>query len=110
MKELCDCGKMATWIYVPDGWFKCDDCVSRGCTCQLDLEDDERLPDFNNFDEYNKFKQELRDGTNPFVSKHARDEQGRLLPCVEFFYSEEGFDEGTDGIDIIESFFENRVK
>jgi hypothetical protein len=26
-KELCSCGKMATWIYVPNGWFNCDNCI-----------------------------------------------------------------------------------
>ena len=36
-KELCDCGKVATWCYMPgysDGNpNNCDDCVPRGCTC-----------------------------------------------------------------------------
>ena len=36
-KEKCDCGKMATWWYMP-GYsegspLRCDDCVPRGCEC-----------------------------------------------------------------------------
>jgi hypothetical protein len=37
MKELCDCGKVASWCYLPgfsDGSpYFCDDCVHRGCSC-----------------------------------------------------------------------------
>lgn len=37
-KHLCDCGKMAVWLYGPSysegvNPFHCDDCVPRGCTC-----------------------------------------------------------------------------
>jgi hypothetical protein len=28
-KELCSCGEMATWIYMPNSWYKCDNCVYR---------------------------------------------------------------------------------
>jgi hypothetical protein len=36
--ELCHCGKIAQWIYMP-GYsggrspYSCDDCVPRGCSC-----------------------------------------------------------------------------
>ena len=38
LKEYCDCGKLATWSYMP-GYgsgaspYHCDDCVPRGCDC-----------------------------------------------------------------------------
>ena len=37
-REVCDCGKIAVWDYMP-GYFgggnsySCDDCVHRGCSC-----------------------------------------------------------------------------
>jgi hypothetical protein len=32
--EMCD--KMATWIYMPDSNFYCDEHVSGGCSCRED--------------------------------------------------------------------------
>ena len=37
-KDLCDCGEIAVWCYMP-GYFEggnpnsCDECVPRGCEC-----------------------------------------------------------------------------
>ena len=42
MTDLCDCGKIAVWLYMPsyDGPqrndFYCDDCVPRGCSCNME--------------------------------------------------------------------------
>ena len=38
MKQKCDCGNIATWLYMPcssskENPFYCDDCVHRGCSC-----------------------------------------------------------------------------
>jgi len=67
MKRLCNyCKtKMAVWVYMPkdDRWY-CDDCISRGCSCNID----------------------------PDTHEEDRDEQGRLLPCCEYEYDAEGFD------------------
>jgi len=83
-KELCDCGKVATWDYMPGysggaNSYSCDDCVPRGCSCNhryLELPDKEDYP----------FKW-IDDKT--WVSV---DEQGREYPCVEYSYDEEGWD------------------
>ena len=83
MKEKCECGKMAQWMYMPsdDGNdpYYCDNCVPRGCSCQ---------EEFVNEDDYLK---EILTGDEPMVSRI--DEKGRLLPCCEFEYSKEGFNE-----------------
>ena len=55
--------------------FLCDDCVPRGCTCNsYPLDEDWENTDPNNW------QQEL-------------DEQGRELPCCEWGYEEDGYDE-----------------
>jgi hypothetical protein len=105
MIELCECGKIAVWIYMPRAEFYCDDCVSRGCDCQLDHEDDFCLRGVETLDDYNNFLKGLRDGTNPLVEKHAKDEQGRLLPCVEFMYDANGFECGSSGVDVLNKMF-----
>lgn len=63
------CGKMAVWYYMPsDGRYAaneyCDDCIHRGCSCNID----------------------------PETGEEDRDEQGRLMPCCEFGYDENGID------------------
>lgn len=41
MEGLCDCGKEAVWLYMPSyegtqrNDFYCDDCVARGCSCNM---------------------------------------------------------------------------
>lgn len=67
MKIFCQkCNiKIATWYYMPNGkYYYCDNCVSRGCSCNED-------------DDGNQLK----------------DEFGRSYPCVEYDYDENGFDE-----------------
>jgi hypothetical protein len=70
VKVRCDfCNaKMATWEYMPrDFEYYCDDCVPRGCSCNLigDVDDESGI--------------------------EATDELGRLLPCCEFLYSKNGW-------------------
>jgi len=70
MKIICcneKCNKVALWRYMPgtDNWAYCDDCVPRGCSCTYDLEG--LVPD--------------------------KDSLGRLEPCCEYDYSEEGYNE-----------------
>ena len=68
VKVRCDIchAKIATWEYMPRGFeYYCDDCVPRGCSCNLIGDDDSGV--------------------------EATDEQGRLLPCCEFGYSQNGW-------------------
>jgi len=65
----CQCGKLATWAYLPKGdWYRCDGCVPRGCDCNM------------LFDEQGN------------LVKEWLDDDGRQLPCCEWNYYEEGFD------------------
>ena len=58
--------KKAVWVYVPNShYFYCDDCISRGCSCNVD----------------------------PNTGVEDTDEKGRLLPCCEYDYDLDGFDD-----------------
>jgi hypothetical protein len=89
-KELCDCGKNATWIYMPgypegDNPYSCDDCVPRRCSCihnYLEM-DPEHLPEGIEGKDWK--------WVEPGVWTYI-DEQGREYPCAEYNYSEDGFD------------------
>lgn len=69
----CDCGKKPSWLYMPghnqdSNDFYCDDCVPRGCSCNIEPRDG----DIDNSDPDNWYE--------------PVDEQGRRFPCCEFFY------------------------
>ena len=103
-KEVCrKCGKVATWVYIP-GYqgggspFSCDDCVSRGCSCNYryvkeeEFEDD--LPEGEEGIDYKWVE------CNPFNENQkyekgvvwtSLDEKGREYPCCEYDYEKEGF-------------------
>lgn len=63
---------LAVWYYMPhfqnkaeeENYF-CDNCISRGCSCNLIIGSD---------------------------SEEELDERGRQLPCIEYDYSETGYD------------------
>ena len=96
-KELCDCGKTATWVYMP-GYSNggnpnyCDDCVPRGCSCN------HRYVDVNAYHpplekpEYPTIKDKpwiwIEEGK---VWTHV-DESGRQFPCCEYMHDEDGWD------------------
>ena len=97
MKELCDCGKIATWIYVPgfsggDSPFFCDDCVPRGCSCNHEYVDTESyVPSLD------KPNLPLESDMPIKWLEEGKiwcrvDEQGREYPCCEYDYDENGFD------------------
>lgn len=67
---------MAVWFDMAgyDSDFFCDDCVPRGCSCNVEPIDGDI---FN---------------LNPVNWRQNKDSLGRLLPCCEFSYSEDGFD------------------
>lgn len=33
MKQLCECGEIATYMYMPGDEVYCDKCLPRGCSC-----------------------------------------------------------------------------
>lgn len=86
MKIKCKCGKIATWMYMPSGElsekdsYKCDNCVPRGCSCCWVPKDD-----IDVFDDIAM--------SNPENYYEELDNQGRKLPCCEWWYDEEGWED-----------------
>ena len=89
-KELCDCGKTAVWCYLPgfssgDNPHFCDDCVSRGCSCNWN----------STLEEYENKPEGIKDVDYKWIDSTTWthiDEKGREYPCVEYMYDEEGWD------------------
>ena len=97
-KELCKCGKLAVWVYMPgysfgDSPYSCDDCVPRGCECNhryVNIDDYE--PHFDNPD-----LPEGDEGVDWKWIDHGKvwvflDEKGREYPCAEFDRDYDGFE------------------
>jgi len=101
--ELCDCGKVAVWCYMPGfqegSPYFCDDCISSpddaGCSCNWHYSksgrhDEIELPEGI---EGKDFKYIVReDITKEDGIWIHLDEKGRPYPCAEYCYSEEGFE------------------
>lgn len=71
MDRCSKCGKKATWWYGPGDGNACDDCVPRGCSCNLELKPGVKEIDFgagNTMDDYYQ----------------PTDELGREWPCCEW--------------------------
>ena len=104
--ELCDCGKVAVWCYMPgfqDGnSFVCDDCISStedvGCSCNWhyskygDGEQPEgiegkdwRYVEHAGSEHMGEIKKEKGIWVN-------LDDRGRPYPCAEYWHSKEGFE------------------
>ena len=83
----CKCGKIAVWCYMPGekDCFCCDDCVPRGCSCNIELKD-ELVTDDLTQEQY----EELYKDKNNLVEQ--RDDKNRKRPCCEWWYDEEGFE------------------
>ena len=76
---ICEkCGKPADWMYIDDTTL-CDDCVPRGCSCNLELKDDIEFI----LDEYGNIDNPEEDYHQPL------DEYGREYPCCEWMYINE---------------------
>lgn len=103
--KCSECDNIAQWCYLPNcdvetlKGFYCDECVPRGCTCNiLDFElfgepDENKNVGFydkdeKNFDEKDMYK-ERKDST--FYYEYL-DEKCRRFPCCEYDYSEDGFE------------------
>lgn len=110
-KHKCShCGKMATWLYMPSSHgmkFFCDDCVSRGCTCNvmdLDMgEPDENLSKHTIWWSKEAYQYCFTNKIDPIkYCTHKRkndsyhyeilDENGRRSPCCEYEYSQDGYE------------------
>lgn len=72
MKFSCrSCDKMAVWFYMPScDWqetdrYLCNEHIKKGCSCNVD----------------------------PLTGIEDTDSNGNLLPCCEYLYDENGFDE-----------------
>jgi len=111
-KELCDCGKVAVWCYMP-GYssghspYSCDDCISSsedlGCSCNWHYskpyEDDIDLSEQPEGDEGKDWRWVEHPGDD-YMGEITKDEgiwikldeKGRPHPCAEFWYDEEGFE------------------
>jgi len=90
-KELCDCGNIAVWCYMP-GFSSgsnphfCDECVNRGCECN-----------HNHLKEEYKNNPEGVENVNwKWIEKDVSwtpiDEKGREYPCVEYMWEPEGWE------------------
>lgn len=96
-KELCDCGKVATWVYMPGysnggNSYSCDDCVPRGCDCN------HRYTDVNAYHPPLERPELPSKSDEPYVWieegkvwTHV-DEEGRQFPCCEYDHEKEGWD------------------
>lgn len=93
--ELCKCGQIAKWVYMPsheneeDDYF-CDNCVPRGCSCnEIDV-----CIEFN--DEYilDYPKDDMIEGKDwQWVEKGRVWElldNGKQYPCIEYWYFKNG--------------------
>lgn len=108
-RKCCKCGKTATWLYMPDSnserWY-CDDCVNRGCTCNVhDLNYNGEPGTSDNIiwwpkETYDKaFKNDENNKIEDLGTKERMpdsfyyeylDEKGRRYPCCEYWYIENG--------------------
>lgn len=86
----------ATWIYMPSGKLYCDNCVPRGCTCNVYSLKEFQLKKEDNID-YIFWNKDLTKYTNEITEDSCYyeivDEKYRRFPCCEYFYEEDGFDE-----------------
>ena len=104
------CGKTATWLYMPSSHgmhFYCDDCVPRGCTCNvMDInmeEPDIKLSDNTIWWSKKDYQECLIQKIDPinYCTNERKpdsfyyeilDEQKRRSPCCEFDYSPDGYE------------------
>jgi hypothetical protein len=113
-KEKCDCGKMAVWLYMP-GYsgggnpHSCDECVmspenKNGCSCNWNYAKPQEglptdLPEGIEGKDWRWVISKEDEGMGILTKEDGYwinlDEKGRPYPCVEYDYSEDGYDEPT---------------
>jgi len=103
IKEKCNCGSEAKWLYMPsssmENPFFCDDCVPRGCSCNIYHIDSNAY--FHLKNPWDLINPELPDGVegtdwiwiNDEKTEWCRlDLKGRRFPCCEYDYEPEGYE------------------
>ena len=109
-KEKCDCGKMATYLYMPGFGNKvnpyvCDDCISSpddiGCSCNFHYATGEYAEQPEGV-EGKDWRWVVHEGNDHMVKITKEDgiwvnldDRGRPYACAEYDYSEEGYDVPT---------------
>ena len=97
-KEICDCGKMAEWCYMPgyssgESPYSCDDCVTSvdydGCSCNWHYLKYEQPKGIEGKDFRFIISEDITKEDGIWI--HL-DEKGRPYPCAEYSYDKEGFD------------------
>ena len=115
-KVICKCGNVAVWCYLPTDACYCDECVPRGCDCNIynitefELSNDIDLQDYIFYKESDiiahmnseithdeLFKRGIKcdDNTKDMINRFKYYEmldKGRPFPCCEFIYEEDGWD------------------
>ena len=97
-KELCSCGEIAVWDYMPgfsngSNSVFCNDCVPRGCECNYIYLDERthnpplKIQSSPEGEEGVDWKWIEKDIIWTYI-----DEKGREYPCVEYMYDENGWD------------------
>lgn len=102
------CNKPAVWMYAPASTgrvFYCNDCVPRGCSCNVDTVtglsrfDMTRKHAFWSKEDYEKYHatDELMQHASPTKQEDSfyvevLDDEGRRNPCCEFWWSEGGYE------------------
>lgn len=90
-KILCNCGELAVWYGLYDDYY-CEKCVPRGCFCNTEYVPGTREAGENGFAEQPPTDR-LWKWEKENVSWRPLDNEGRELPCCEYDYSKEGFDD-----------------
>ena len=94
LKELCDCGKVAVWCYMPgyssgSSPYFCDECVGRGCSCNQRYVKDELFKEGDPTEgEEGKDWVWIVDGS----IWTSIDDNGREWPCAEYDYDPDGYE------------------
>jgi len=94
LRELCDCGKIAVWCYMPgyssgSSPYSCDDCVGRGCDCNHRYVKDKLFKEGD--------KPEGQEGIDwKWIVDGSIwtsiDDNGREWPCAEYDYDLDGYE------------------
>lgn len=100
-KELCDCGTVAVWCYMPgypdnSNPHFCEECVHRGCSCnEYSTVAEHYHPPGGIFPTLEEDGVEGVDWkwVNEEKTAWVRiDEKGRRYPCCEYMYEGEGWE------------------
>jgi len=82
-KKVCSCGKPASWVWtygpkVIRNTYACDDCVPRGCSCNMELKEGVEIVEDSRGTIINP----------PEDYEQVLDNEGRMIPCREWVHFE----------------------